>query len=336
MRQLVGRMCWVVVVGSALLGLPAWGQTTPSLPAPKAVAATVNGQPILEVTVQRALKRVPPDKHAQARVEILNYLIDNLLVDQFLTEGKLTVDPKEIDARINQIKEEVKKEGHDFAKLMADMMLSEEELRTQVAADLRWEKYATAQASDKNLRDYFEKNRDMFDGSTVHARHILLAAGKDAAADEQVKAQLRQMRQQIENTVSQGLAKLPANADALTREKERARLTEEAFAALAKEKSICPSKDQGGDVGFFPRAGSMVEPFARAAFALKPYQLSDVVTTQFGHHLILVVERKPGKEVTFEKAKDEVREVYFDKLREAVANHVRPKAKIVIHSTAKP
>src|SRR5205085_10595907 len=116
----------------------------------------------------------------------------------------------------------------------------------------------------------------------------------------------------------------------LEKEKARTQLTDDAFAAVAREKSACPSKDQGGDLGWFPRAGGMVEPFAKAAFALKNYQMSDVVKTQFGYHLILATDRKPGKEVTFETSKQEVKAVYYDKLREAIVDQQRPKAKIEI------
>src|SRR5262249_23035567 len=154
------------------------------------------------------------------------------------------------------IRSEIKKENQDFDKVMQELMLTENEMRTQITADLRWEKYAATQANDKVLQDYFDKNLEMFDGSMVHARHILLSPpAADAQANEQAKAQLLLWRKQIEEEVAKGLAKLPSTADNLAREKERARLTEEAFSALAKEKSACPSKAQGGDVGLFPRAG---------------------------------------------------------------------------------
>src|SRR5205085_1174376 len=88
------------------------------------------------------------------------------------------------------------------------------------------------------------------------------------------------------------------------------KLLEEAFAAAAKEKSACPSKDAGGDVNFFARNGMMVEPFAKAAFALKPYQMTEIVKTQYGYHLILVTDRKPGTATKFESVSEEIKEVY--------------------------
>ncbi len=84
------------------------------------------------------------------------------------------------------------------------------------------------------------------------------------------------------------MAALPATADALAKEQAKAKKTEELFSAYAKEYSMCPSKKDGGDLNFFPRAGAMVEPFAKAAFALKQFEMSDVVATEFGYHLILV------------------------------------------------
>ena len=76
----------------------------------------------------------------------------------------------------------------------------------------------------------------------------------------------------------------------------------------------------------------MVEPFARAAFALKPYQISDPVATEFGYHLILAIDFTPGKEVKFEdkNIKAFVQEVYGERLREAVLTAYKAKSKIDI------
>ncbi|MBY0457275.1 MAG: peptidyl-prolyl cis-trans isomerase, partial [Gemmataceae bacterium] len=104
----------------------------------------------------------------------------------------------------------------------------------------------------------------------------------------------------------------------------------ELFAAYAKEYSTCPSKKDGGDLNFFPRAGAMVEPFAKAAFSLKPFEMSDVVATEFGYHLILVTARRQGAAKKFEEVKEDVKMLYAMRLRESVIAMMKPKAQIVL------
>jgi parvulin-like peptidyl-prolyl isomerase len=297
----------------------------------------VNGQPIPEVAVQRGLKRVPPERQTEVRAQIIDFLVANALVDQYLLQLKIDVPAKEVETRVEELREEVKKQGQPFDKVLQDLLLTEQELRVQITADLRWDKFVDAQVTDKVLREFFDKNPEMFDGTTVRARHILLSPpANDVPAGEQAKAQLQAFRKQIEEDVAKGLAKLPADLDNLGREKARTRLIEEAFATLARDKSACPSQSQGGDLGWFPRAGNMVEPFAKAAFALKPFQMSDSVATQFGYHLILATDRRPGKETKFEDVKEAVREVYGERLREAICAQSRPRSKIVVNAAPKP
>ena len=166
----------------------------------------------------------------------------------------------------------------------------------------------------------------------MRARHILIkvAAGDDAAGKQAI-ADLQALRKQIEEAAAAAVMKLPLTADALDREKAKAEALEATFADLARDKSNCPSKERGGDLGWFPRVDGMVEPFARAAFALKPNQLSDVVRSQFGYHLILVTGRKPGKEVKFEDANPAAKEYNGKRLREAVITAMKPRAKIQIN-----
>jgi peptidyl-prolyl cis-trans isomerase C len=293
-------------------------------------AATVNGQAVTEVAVQRGLKRVPPAEHAKARPEILNYLVDNLLIDQYLNAQKIVVDPKEVEGRIGEIKAEVKKQNQEYSKMLSELMLTEEELRAQVAADMRWENYAKSQAADAALRDFFGKHQEMFDGSMVRARHILLSPGTDPAALAQAKTQLQTIKTQLESQVAAEMAKLPSGADAKAREESRNERLSELFADQARKLSACPSKAEGGDLSWFPRAGSMVEPFAAAAFALKQGQMSEPIQTTFGYHLILVTGRKPGAPTKFEDVKDEVREIFCQQLRDSLVSQLRPKAQIVV------
>jgi peptidyl-prolyl cis-trans isomerase C len=117
----------------------------------------------------------------------------------------------------------------------------------------------------------------------VKASHILIKVTPDA--DDAQKATARKKIEEIQQKLKNG-------GD---------------FAALAKEYSEGPSGARGGDLGFF-RHGQMVKPFENAAFGLEPGQVSDVVTTRFGYHLIKVTEKKPAKTLAYSEVKDKIGE----------------------------
>ncbi len=335
----------------------AWGQTPPSSPpagmppagslpptgvvpavtptAPTAIpngpAAVVNGQTIPEKAVYRALRQFPPEHHALARKEILAHLIENVLIDQYLTAIKITVDPKEVDKVIQELKDELAAAKKDYKKELEALLLTEEEFRAEVTAQMKWEKFVMQQGTDEALKKLFDSSPDIFDGTMVRARHILINPGADENKKKEAAARLRGIKQVIEQEAAKAVAALPPTADALAKEQTRAAKIEELFAAYAKQYSECPSKKDGGDLNFFPRAGAMVEPFAQVAFSLKPYEMSDVVATEVGYHLILVTARKPGTPKKFEDVKEDVRLLFAMRLREAVVQQMRPRAQITIY-----
>src|SRR5262249_50312963 len=89
-----------------------------------------------------------------------------------------------------------------------------------------------------------------------------------------------------------------------------------------------PRAADGGDLGFFLRKGDFDEAFLRAAFALPVGQVSDVVQTDYGLHLIQVTERKPGKETKFADLKEAAREFCAEELRQQILAQERKAAPI--------
>lgn len=321
------------LAGILFLGLAGvlMGQNAAEVKAPPGTAAMVNTQVITEAAVQRSLERIAPERRAAARAELINHLVDNMLVDQYLIQQKISAAPAEVEKRLGLMKEEIAKQGKEYAKMLAELKLGEPELKEHIAAEVRWEQFINTQATETELRKTFTETKEVFDGSSVRARHILLTGVTDAEAGEKMKVQLASYKKLIEVEVSAGLSKLPATQDNLAKEKARTAILDDAFALVAKEKSQCPSKDQGGDVGWFGRDGVMVEAFSKVAFGLQPYQLSDPVKTQFGYHLIMTTEKKPGKEVKFEEVQADVKEYFAEKMRERLAEHVRKFSKVTIY-----
>src|SRR5262249_17983556 len=229
---------------------PAQGPVTakelPPPPPANAVGATVKGPSVPEIAVYRALIRSEGKKPDEVRKEILTFLIDTTLVDQYLVAIKVEVDKKEIDERVEQMKKEAAEQKEDFEKLIKGLHLTMEELRYQIAGAIRWEKFVNKQATAKVLKDFFDKNPSMFDGSQVHARHILIAAGEGPQAQDQAKAKAAALKKQIEDYVTGELSRLPAQTSNLEREKKRVEALDKIFAELAAKESSCPSKERGG------------------------------------------------------------------------------------------
>jgi peptidyl-prolyl cis-trans isomerase C len=304
---------------------------TPLPTVANAIAATVNNQQIPELAVTRAL-RGKTDASNDKRQEVLNYLIENALVDQYLEQLKVQIEPKEVDAQFIKVKSEIESTGKKMLEFLEEMRITEPELKTQIHATLRWDKFIEQYANDKTLKDFFEANKALFDGTSMRAKHILVTVPSgDAQGAAQAKAKIALVKRQIEERVAKGLAEA-GKLDNLELQKKKMQLLNDTFAEMAGKESSCPSKANGGELGWFPRSGARVgEQFANAAFALKPWEMSDAVATEYGYHLILCVEFKAGIERKFEDIREIVKEVYADKMRAAIVARMRPTAKIAIN-----
>jgi peptidyl-prolyl cis-trans isomerase C len=138
--------------------------------------------------------------------------------------------------------------------------------------------------SDAEAKDFYAKNPDKFkEEESVRASHILIRVDEkaDPAAKKKARAEIDAVLKQVK-----------AGGD---------------FAKLAQQHSQDGSASQGGDLNYFTK-GQMVGPFDKVAFELKPGQVSDVVTTQFGYHIIKVVDHKIGRTVPFEEAQGKIKE----------------------------
>lgn len=295
---------------------------------PTGTAAKVNGQEIPEVAVWRALRQFSKEEQDVARKEILSHLTENALIDQYLTALKVEVKADEVDKLVGELKDELKKVQKDYTKELEQMMLTEAEFKAEVLAQMKWDKFLKDRASDAELKKMFDAAPSMFDGSMVRASHILMSPGTDKKAQEEAAGTLRGIKKACEDEAAKAVAAMPATATPVEKEAARTKKVGELFAAYAQKYSTCPSKKEGGDLSFFPRVGAMVEPFAKAAFEMKVGEMSDVVATEFGYHMVLVTAKQPGKQPTFEQAKEAVRAVYAMRLRDAVIGQMKPTAKI--------
>lgn len=133
--------------------------------------------------------------------------------------------------------------------------------------------------NEDDLRTYYKENVDRMAGKEERrASHILITASKDAPAADREKAQARAVELLAQARKSPG-----------------------SFAELAKKNSQDPgSATQGGDLGFFAR-GAMVKPFEDAAYALNKGEISEVVESDFGYHIIQLTDIKAPRKPSFEE-----------------------------------
>jgi len=143
---------------------------------------------------------------------------------------------------------------------------------------------AAEQIGAGEIAKYYESNLSKYgEPEQRRASHILISVKRDAGDEDKRKA-----RERAEGVLAQ-LRKSPGS-----------------FADLAKKESGDPgSASQGGDLGFFAR-GMLVRPFEEAAFSLKPGQISDLVESDFGFHIIKITGIRPGKVKTLEEVRPEI------------------------------
>lgn len=299
--------------------------TAPAAAAPKAEikgpVAKVNGSSIDAIELRRARKvllrgqPVPEGQQDAVDKQALEQLLSAELLYQAAAKMEVKDMDKLVDEKLAQGKARFANE-EDFAKAIKDLEMNEKDLRDYTRRDLLISKFVEStivpkvKVTEEDSRKFYDQNPDKFTRSeTVTASHILIGTDSNTSAEDKKKALEKAQKLRKE---------LLGGAD---------------FAKLAKDNSTCPSSQQGGDLGSFGK-GQMVPPFEQAAFAMKPGDISDVVETQFGYHIIKLTEKKPAESVSFKEAQPRIEEyLKGQKVNSAVMDYVaeaRKNAKIEI------
>lgn len=276
--------------------------------APENVAANVNGEVIRIDEVDAVLRRRPPvstpltaEQVRRLRRAVLDGLVDDLLLKQFLRLNGPKVEPADVDRLMGGLAAAQRKRGKSLADYFREVGRTEAEVREAWATMLQFQRYADAKATDAELKQYFEANRDFFDRATVTVSHIVLRVPADAPAGERQAA--RQTLLALRNDIVAGRV---------------------GFADAALRHSVCPSARSGGKLSPLTRKDpSQDEPFLRAAFALKVGDLSEPVDTDVGVHLIRVSAKSPGTPASFDRIADLVKECFAEDLRQQILADLR-------------
>ncbi|QWV92414.1 peptidylprolyl isomerase [Geomonas oryzisoli] len=284
----------------------------------------VNGVAITRAEVERATRVLlsqggqPQQLPPQAMQQATQAALDQLTMAELLYQEAAKIEIKDLDQQVEKKVAESKAlypSPAAFEEALKGSGLTMEEMtrnaRKTIAINTFIEqRFASkVQVSDADAQKFYQDNLEKYFTKPENARasHILVKTDAKMTPEEKQKAKDK--------------------AEALLKRVKGG----EDFAAVAKAESGCPSATVGGDLGTFGR-GQMVPPFEKAVFDLKPGEISGIVESQFGFHIIKLAEKHEAGKVSYDEAKGKIFEyLKAEKVRQAVTSFVdelKSKAKI--------
>jgi peptidyl-prolyl cis-trans isomerase C len=308
---------------------PGAAASTPAAPKPvpaqlPEVIARVNGSNIERGEFERAVKSleaqaggpVPAEQRDTVYRQMVDQIVGMKLLSQEAAVKKVALPETEVDGKLAQVKGQFPNE-QAFTAALAERQMTPDKLKAEIRQQMQAMKLVevevvpTVTITEADLSDFYTKNPDKFqEPEAVHVAHILIRTPENAddAAKKKAKAEAQAV-----------LAQLKKGGD---------------FAALAKQHSQDPgSAPNGGDLNFVAK-GQTVPQFEQAAFALKPGQLSGVVESPFGYHIIKSVAHRDARTVPLQEVKPQLEQfLKQQRIQEKTAAYVeklKAKSKVEI------
>ncbi len=220
---------------------------------------------------------------------VLQTMIGSEVIYQQAEKDKVIPTDKQVQDQINSFNQSTKNNS-EYQEQLKKMGINEDFLKFQFTRDLAntnlQKKFEEdTKISETEMKKYYEDNKKSFYTDTVTASHILLktqdSEGKELSAEKKKEAKKK---------AEEALAKVKSGED---------------FAKVAKKYSQDSSASKGGELGTFGR-GQMVSEFEKAAFNMKKGEISDIVETEYGYHIIKVTGRV-DKQETYNDVKDKIK-----------------------------
>lgn len=317
---------WIIAAVAAALIFPlnpaAAEETVP------AKAADINGIAIpykdfehqLNMVKRQTLKgkagQLPDALNQTLKAQVIQKMVADELLFQEATKQGVKADSNEVENRLTSIKNRFQDEKQ-FQEKLNEAGLTEEKLRNQIHRQIvigeliKKEIAPNVKVTPQDAKKYYNENPEKFrQPERVRAQHILMKVEKEDSEDK--KAEARQKLIKLQKRILAG----------------------EDFSNLAREHSQGPSNVRGGDLGYFTK-GQMVKPFEEVAFKLAPNEVSDIVETRFGYHLIKVLDHQPESSSPYEAIEKKLMSFLFnEQLQQKLKPYVlalREKAKIQVY-----
>lgn len=253
--------------------------------------ATVNGEKLYLDDYQRRLDAQkafyarkglthPSQDLKLLEEEILESMITEKIIEQRAQELNITITKAQLEKRVEEIRSEY---GEEFLNILITDNIRYEDWKESVRREMAFSKLveedvnARIRVSEDEAGDYYNDHRHLFKSeASVHAFQIVV---REQAVAEDIKSRL-------------GMG--------------------EDFEKLAAESSIGPEATRGGDLGFVGR-GEMPDAIDEALFRLQPGEISDVIQSPYGYHIVKMIEKRPARALSFSESKHDV----MDRIRAA-------------------
>ncbi|PIV22588.1 MAG: hypothetical protein COZ69_15970 [Deltaproteobacteria bacterium CG_4_8_14_3_um_filter_45_9] len=269
------------------------------------VVAVVNQEIITLSEVEKWINPLKEEIVAEDRLErqrkmqeicrkVLEKLIEEKLIDQEVKKSGIKISSKEIGATLEEVRRRNAVTQEDLEKALAVEGLTLETYKKQIEKGLQrqklinWSVKVETKAGEKELRDFYQKNIYRYrTNETYRPSHILFVIPKGATPEE-----IREIRKRCEKV----LEKVKGGED---------------FGEMALLYSEDSSNKGRGDLGYFKK-GELLPAFEREALRLKVGEVSGVVRTEFGFHIIKLLDRKGADPLPFEEVKEKVQADYYE------------------------
>jgi peptidyl-prolyl cis-trans isomerase C len=295
------------------------------------VVVTVNDRPVYTWEVTLLLPQVRSELTGQGTVpkqnEIINAAMRRVIDSRLIAQEALRRNLKSDDARVEEALKQIEARAggrENFNATLKRLGASYEQFRESASEKELVRLFVTTQIEPQitvtvdDVAAFYDANPQMFERpDMVRARHILIRVHPNSTTADKNEARIRA------TTAHQRV------------------VGGEDFATVAGEVSEGNEASNGGDMGFIAQ-DSMMPALTNVAFALEIGQISDIIETQFGFHILKVEEKRAASKMTYEEAKDPVRQLLInerigEKLAELLVR-LREDAKIVqvVHSADEP
>jgi parvulin-like peptidyl-prolyl isomerase len=241
---------------------------------------------------------------AYVKNSVTEQLINSILLYQHAQERNITIPESDIDEEIEKIKSSFETESalNDALKRsnLTLNQLKDDINRQLMISETIEQENDKVELTEEEISQYYEENKEyFFEPEKRKIRHILVEDEEDA--------------QKILNQINDGIVE---------------------FENAANEKSICPSSEQDGDLGYITR-GQMVKEFETVAFSLEAGEISEVVKTEYGYHIIKCEDIEEEHQQTFEEARETIEENLRRQKEnsaiEALLTQLREESDVIIH-----